>query len=107
MQVAETMRLEPGKHRRRMHVLHFCFGISPVPRSVVVTLDVTTPLLYIDEYPADASRGFDVPASRVSVPSAAALPRFHPRAQCMERVSATYMELDVTSDDSVRVPHHL
>jgi hypothetical protein len=101
VQVAESVRLEPGERRKRMHVLHLCYSISPVPRSVVVTVHVTTPLLYIDEYPADASRGFDVPATRITVPSAAALDPSHPQAQCMKRVSAAYTELDALSHPSV------
>jgi hypothetical protein len=105
LQVADLVQLQPGERRQRMHVLHLCFGISPVPRSIVVTVDVTTPLLYIDEYPADASRGSDIPATRVTVPSAAALGPRSPQLQCMQHVSSTYEQLDATSQLSVRVAH--
>lgn len=105
VQVTDAVRLEPGERRRRMHVLHLCFGVSPVPRSVVVTVDVTTPLLFIDEYPADASRGFDVPASRISVPSAAALEATSPQWQCTEHVSRAFMQLEATTHHSVRALH--
>jgi hypothetical protein len=102
VQVTESVRIEPGERRQRMHVLHLCFGISPVPKSLVVTVHVTTPLLYIDEYPADASRGFDVPATRVSVPSAAAMGPHHPQGACMRWVSRAYTELDAVSHSLVR-----
>lgn len=101
LQVADSLRLEPGERRQRMHVLNFCFHMVPVPQSITVTVEVTTPLLYIDEYPADASRGFDVPATSVHVPQASTLATKHPQAQCMQHLQDAYMNLDAVPQRKV------
>eukprot|EP00892_Ulva_mutabilis_P008756 jgi/Ulvmu1/6252/UM028_0110.1 len=85
-------RIEPGIDRERMHVIEACFVMQPTWSVVTLSVDVTKTLLYLEEYPPDAHRGFDISPTRVSV--AHADPTSHTAAQsrCWAEVKRVYSE---------------
>lgn len=67
VQLAFWTRIDPGVDRVRMHVIEFCFEMLPAWDVVTMSVDVSKTLLYLEEYPPDAHRGFDISPTRVSV----------------------------------------
>jgi hypothetical protein len=63
--VAFWKRIEPGEARLSMHTLEMCYRMPAGAQELHVTMQLSKTLLYIDEYPPDPHRGFDITGTRV------------------------------------------
>lgn len=92
MQLAFWTQIIPGLDRERMHVIEFCFELQPASTVVTISVDVSKTLLYLEEYPPDAHRGFDISPTRVTVARADTAGQQLVQPGCWEDATQAYAQ---------------